>query len=166
MKTMAGSMRQVVERLDELAATRGRPGASAAAPPGRRARRATRWSSASASGMELAVVQQRHELDPTAALLGDGHVVAQLDGPVRLDDHLGGTADACCSQAPNSSALDTVADRHTNTTSGAVQDDHLLPHRPPVGVLEVVDLVQHDQAQARPVAASGRRACCAGPRSS
>ncbi len=26
-------------------------------------------------------------------------------------------------------------------------DDHLLPHRPPVGVLEVVDLVEHDEAQ-------------------
>ena len=48
----------------------------------------------------------------------------------------------------SSSALDTVADRHTSRTSGRQVDDDLLPHRSAVGVLEVVDLVEHHVLQA------------------
>ena len=111
----------VVERLDELAATRASPDGSAASPPGRRARRATRWSRAGGLGMDLALEEQRHELDPPAPLLGDGHVVAQLDRPVLLHDDLGRAPRPLRSHAPNSAALDTVADRHTNTTSGGAR---------------------------------------------
>ena len=59
-------------------------------------------------------------------------------------------------QSASSSAFDTVADRHTSAHRGRQVDDHLLPHRAAVGVLEVVDLVEHDEAQA--VAAPASRA--------
>ena len=48
----------------------------------------------------------------------------------------------------SSSAFDTVADRQTRPHGGRQVDDDLLPHRPPVGVLQEVDLVEHDVLQA------------------
>ncbi len=51
-------------------------------------------------------------------------------------------------QSTSSSAFDTVADRQTSRTVGRQVDDDLLPHRPAVGVLQVVDLVEHDHAEA------------------
>ena len=47
----------------------------------------------------------------------------------------------------SSSAFDTVADRQTNFTALRRVDDDLLPHRPAVGVLQVVDLVEHHPGQ-------------------
>jgi hypothetical protein len=49
-----------------------------------------------------------------------------------------------CTQSDTSSALETVADRHTRVTS---MDDDLLPHRAPIAVLEVVHLVEHDRPE-------------------
>ena len=51
------------------------------------------------------------------------------------------------STPPARSALLTVADRHTSRTCGGQVDDHLLPHRPAVGVLQEVHLVEHDEAE-------------------
>ena len=53
------------------------------------------------------------------------------------------------SQAPSSLALDTVAERQTKVTLAGREDEHLLPHPAPVGVLEVVDLVEDDRAPSR-----------------
>ena len=50
-------------------------------------------------------------------------------------------------QSASSSALLTVADRHTSLADCGGVDDHLLPHRPAVRVLEVVHLVEDDVAE-------------------
>ena len=52
------------------------------------------------------------------------------------------------SQAPNSSALLTVADSDTTWTSWRQVDDDLLPHRAAEPVGEVVHLVHDDEAEA------------------
>ncbi len=53
------------------------------------------------------------------------------------------------------SAFETVADRHTSGIVVVEVDDHLLPHRAAVPVLEVVHLVEHDDAE--PVERGRRR---------
>ena len=72
--------------------------------------------------------------------------VAQADGPALLDDRL--------RLAPH--RLDPVGEllgvghrgrQADEVDLGGEVDDDLLPHRPPVGVLEVVDLVEDDVAQ-------------------
>ena len=50
-------------------------------------------------------------------------------------------------QSESSSALLTVADRHTSWTCWREVDDHLLPDRSAIGVLEEVHLVEHDDGQ-------------------
>ncbi len=52
-----------------------------------------------------------------------------------------------CSQAPNSSALLTVADRPMSCTRQVGVQDDLLPHRPAELVGQVVDLVHHHRRQ-------------------
>ena len=61
------------------------------------------------------------------------------------------------SQSPSSPALATVAERQTNMTSGGAQHQHLLPDATPVGVLQVVDLVEDDHAQALEERGAGKQ---------
>ena len=140
-----GQHGQVVERLDELAATRARqPGVPHTAGASGQTRHPL--VEGQGLGMGLAAVEQRHELDPTAPLLGDGDVVAQLDGAMLLDDDFGGTAHA---GEPGTELLG-IGHRGRQAHEhdlGRGEDDHLFPHRPPVGVLEVVHLVEHHQAE-------------------
>ncbi len=148
-----GQHGQVVERFDELAPTRPHQTrvAHAAGAPGQ-ARHAL--VEGQRLGVDLAVVQQGHELDAAAPLLGDGHVIAQLDGPMRLDDHLGRTAHGTEPGAELVGVGNRRRQAHEHHV-GSRQDYHLLPHRPPIGILEVVDLVQHDQAQALQLGGAG-----------
>ena len=59
-----------------------------------------------------------------------------------------------------------VADRRRQAHQPHVHrevDDHLLPHRPAVGVLQEVHLVEHDEPEVVE-RRGGRRSCCAAPR--
>ena len=68
------------------------------------------------------------------------------------------------SQSANSSALLTVADSDTRTTSSGQVDDHLFPDAAAGPVGEVVHLVHDHVRQPAQRVAARRRACCAGPR--
>ena len=49
---------------------------------------------------------------------------------------------------------------------GRQVDDHLLPHRSAIGVLEEVDFVEDHETKVGECRATWRRSCCAAPRSS
>ncbi len=97
-------------------------------------------------GMEPAVSQQRDEVDPPAPPLGHGHVVAQLHRSVRFDDHLCGPVDLAQPCAEPGRVGDGGRQAHEDDIVGS-QDDRFLPHRPPIGILEVMHLVEHEQAE-------------------
>ena len=137
------------------------------APPRRSADRA---ASAHGQGVDAAGVgvghpvdERRQELQAVVGAVADEVVVVEAHRPARLDD--GGR------RAPHRldprRQLAGVADRggqaHQPHVAGEV-DDHLLPHRAAVGVLEEVHLVEHDEPEVVERRASGRRSCCAAPR--
>ena len=80
-------------------------------------------------------------------LVADQVVVLQRDGPLLLDDHSRGTA-----ERPDPLAeLLRVADGRGQTHDGDAEremDEDLLPHGAAVRVLQVMDLVHHDERQA------------------
>ena len=127
------------------------------APPRRSAKRA---ASAYRLGVDAAGVgvghpvdERRQELQAVVRAVADEVVVVEAHRPARLDD--GGR------RAPHRldprRQLAGVADRggqaHQPHVAGEV-DDHLLPHRAAVGVLQEVHLVEHHQ----PEVVEGRRA--------
>ncbi len=145
MKTMAGSMVEIVEGFDELAAAGARQArvTQAAGPPGL-ARHAL--VERKRLGVDAAVVEQGHQIDATASLLGDRHVMAKSHGTVLLDDDFGGPPHA----AHPGAELIAVGHRRRQAHEhhlGSTENEHLLPHRAAVGVLEVVHLVEHDEPE-------------------
>ena len=92
-------------------------------------------------------------------------LVLQLDRALALDDRRGRSAHG----GDPLGQFGDVAHRRRQAHEADVLrqvDDHLLPHRAPVGVLEEVHLVEHDQSEVVAAPATARRSCCAAPRSS
>ena len=74
-------------------------------------------------------------------------MVPERDGPVPLDHHVGGPAH----RAQPVPELGGVVDRRRQAHKGELgwrEHEYLLPHASPVGVLEVVHLVQDDRGEA------------------
>ena len=145
MKTMAGSMSRW-SRASMISVRLGEVSAGVAQAPRAPGQPGHALVEGRRLGMEAAVVEQRDEVDPAGALLADGDVIAQLHGPVTFHDHLGRTVD----RAQPGPELRGVGHGRRQTYEDDVvrgQDDGLLPDRSPVGVLEVVHLVQHQEAQ-------------------
>ena len=105
-------------------------------------------SRAAASGLGRPSTRVGRSRRPLRRLVAEQVQVVELDRPAVLDDGVGRRPRTVRIQSANSSALDTVADRQTRSTLGRGLDDDLLPDRAPVGVLEVVDLVEDHVAQA------------------
>jgi len=77
----------------------------------------------------------------------EGEMVPERDGPVPLDHHVGGPAH----RAQPVPELGGVVDRRRQAHKGELgwrEHEYLLPHASPVGVLEVVHLVQDDRGEA------------------
>ena len=93
-------------------------------------------------------VDERGQEVETLAVALPHHVeVAQLDGTPLLDDGCGGAPDRLDPVGELLGVGHRGREAHQVHVGRAVDDD-LLPHRAAVGVLEVVDLVEHHVAQA------------------
>ena len=149
------------QQVDRLSPPGGeQPAAAVLAAPTGVAARAVR---ALAPGVGAVVHKGGQEDQAIASAVPDQEQVVQRDGAALLDD---GPGRAPYRAHPVGQLLG-VGDRgrqaHQVHLGGEVDDD-LLPHRPPVGVLEVVDLVQHYVAQPEQARGRRRRPCCAAPR--
>ena len=94
-----------------------------------------------------AVDQQRHQVVLLGAAVTDEHQRVEADRPLVLDDGLGGATERGDPLPQLHRVRHRRGQAHEPGVAGCV-DQHLLPHRPAVRVLEEVDLVEHDPAQA------------------
>ena len=156
-----------VDRLDPprrvehppTAAPRRPLGAAAPRPPHRRRVEAHRVR------VRPPALERLQEVQPVVRAVADQVAVVEVHRPAQLDHRR--------RRSPHrldpGRQLGGVAHRrrqaHQLDVLGQVDDD-LLPHRAAVGVLQEVDLVEHDEAERRRAASSRRRSCCAAPRSS
>ena len=153
MKKIAGSMRALIEELDRLHPTR----RSRTAPTSSRVRpsppstpaqaRTGRFVELQGVAVGVAVDEHREHLQPVAASgpprgtrssssTGRWRSTIAVVGPRTVVIH-----------SASSVTLLTVADKQTSRTCCGQVDDDLLPHGTPVGVLEEVHLVEHDQSE-------------------
>ena len=93
-------------------------------------------------GIGLAVDQRGQKVVALGRAITDQVQVAQLDRTLVLDDEVGGSAHHGDPLGQLLGVGDRRRQAHQPHRSGQVHDD-LFPHRSPVGVLEVVDLVEH-----------------------
>jgi hypothetical protein len=98
-------------------------------------------------GVRAAVDQGGQQVEPLAVLVPHQVEVTQLDRPAVLDDDLGRPPHGGDPVGQLLGVGHRGRQAHQADLRGEV-DDHLLPHRASVGVLEVVDLVEDDVAQA------------------
>ena len=99
-----------------------------------------------AVGVGLPAAEQRQHGEPIAAPLGDGEVMMEGHRSVGLHDHPRRAAH----RGQPGPEVGGIADRGRETHEahlGRGQDQYLLPDRTPVGILEVVDLVEDDHGQ-------------------
>ena len=78
-------------------------------------------------------------------------------GRVALDDDGGLAAHLARTTSRRTSALPMVAESATKRTADGRQDEHLFPHSPAKGVLEVVNLVEDDEAEVRELVGLGEQ---------
>ena len=134
------------------------------APPSG-ARDAIRSSIRMASGFGRPSTKVGKEVEALCGAVPHDEQVLQLDGPVRLDHHPRRPRDFGDPRRQLIGIGDRGRQAHEGHIRGRAEDD-LLPDTAPVGVLEVVNLVEHHIAQVRRGAPGPRGSCCAAPRSS
>ncbi len=93
------------------------------------------------------VDQRRQDQQLVALAVGDHQVVDQLDRTLGLDHHRGRSPHALDPPAQLVGVRHGGRQAHQADPARQV-DDHLLPHGTPVGVLQVVDLVEHHHLEA------------------
>ena len=142
------------EQLDDLDPAGRGVAPARPAPPGCASCHGDRCRTGSPSGFGAAVDQGREQLQLLGLGVVDQEPVVEADRPLVLDDDRG--------RAPH--GLDPVGQlggvRHRGREADQADvlrevDDHLLPDRAPVGVLEVVDLVEHHPLEPLERARSG-----------
>ena len=143
----------VLELLDHLGAP-GRPVGQARPPPppvrgvARLERSPHRLVDAQALPAGLPVLQQQGAQQRLAVLAAvHGEVVAQDDRPVALDDD-GGVPPDRAQPAAELAGVVHGGREADEADLGWAEDEHLLPDPAAVGVLNEVDLVEHDRVQA------------------
>ena len=145
-----------VRRAPRPSRCAGAPGTAGAAPP--RAcqcaerpvwsARRTAWSMRRPSAAGLPVVEQQGAQQRLAVLAAvHGEVVAQDDRPVALDDD-GGVPPDRAQPAAELAGVVHGGREADEADLGRAEDEHLLPDPAAVGVLNEVDLVEHDRVQA------------------
>ena len=107
--------------------------------------------------------ERREQVEALGAALRDQVAVLEPHRPALLDDRGGRPAHGLDPGRDLLGVRHRRREAHQPHRRGEV-DDHLLPHRAPVAVLEVVHLVEHDDAQAVERGRRRRRSCCAAPR--
>ena len=160
MNTIAGSSCALVEQVDRLDASR-RVEHAPTAPPrrplvSRLAAAAPHGRGVEPGGLGVGppADERLQQVDAVVGAVADEVAVVEVDGPAQLDD---GRRRAAHRLDPRRQ-LGRVADRRRQAHQLHVArevDDHLLPHRPAVGVLQEVDLVEHDEAEVVERAGSG-----------
>ena len=142
----------LLEQVDGLDPTGGVEHAASAAP---------RWSlvagqapvahrrgvEAGGLGVGPPSVERLEEVQPVVGAVADEIAVVEAHRAAQLDDRGGRPADGLDPGGQLARVAHRRREAHEADVGGQV-DDHLLPHRAAIGVLQVVDLVEHDQPEA------------------
>ena len=138
MKVMAGSMSCRGQVLDHLGPA-GHPEAVPRIPT-------APLVQCRAVGVGLSCPEQRQDGEPFAPPLGDGEVMMQGHRPVRLDHDLRRPPHRGEPGAEVGRVADGGREAHEGDPRRG-EHENLLPHRAPIGILEIVDLVEDHHGQ-------------------